>query len=452
MRHAIFVLCSFSFLFAAPKKTALDRYIAKPDPAYRYTAIRSEQSGSTTVAFLDLTSQTWRKPSEVDRTEWMHTVSIYRPEGAASSTAFLFIEGGANNGRPPQVDRLLLGIANQAKAVVVGLRMVPNQPLTYAGEARGRTEDSSIVYTWNKFLRGGDEEWPLRLPMTKSAVRAMDAAQDFARKEWNLELRDFVVAGGSKRGWTAWTTAAVDKRIRAAVPIVIDTLNFEASTSNHWRSYGFWAPAVGDYQEGRIMDWGGTPQMAKLLEIEDPYSYRERLTMPKFIVNAAGDQFFPPDGWRFYFKQLPGENYLRYIPNADHGLRNTDAPQSIAAYLSYFIANQPRPKFQWDIAKDGTITVKAQDAPLEVKLWQAHNPSARDFRLESLGPKYTSTPVEAVNGVYSARPATPESGYLCYFIELTYQAPGGRVKFTTGTYITPDKYPFPPYQPKKPTD
>lgn len=34
-----------------------------------------------------------------------------------------------------------------------------------------------------------------------------------------------MVAGASKRGWTTWTTAAVDKRVFAAIPIVMDLLN-----------------------------------------------------------------------------------------------------------------------------------------------------------------------------------------------------------------------------------
>ena len=84
-------------------------------------------------------------------------------------------------------------------------------------------------------------------------------------------------------------------------------------------------PSVKDYEDAGLMKWLGTPQYRALMRIEDPYEYRDRLTMPKFLVNATGDQFFLPDSWRFYLADLPGETHVRYVPNADHGLKDTDA-------------------------------------------------------------------------------------------------------------------------------
>ena len=47
------------------------------------------------------------------------------------------------------------------------------RPVTFAGETRTRKEDELIAYSWDKFLRTGDEKWPARLPMTKSGSRTV---------------------------------------------------------------------------------------------------------------------------------------------------------------------------------------------------------------------------------------------------------------------------------------
>src|SRR5271168_198523 len=125
------------------------------------------------------------------------------------------------------------------RSVIAELRMVPNQPLTFVGEAQKRSEDAIIAYSWDKYLRAGDEAWPLRLPMTKSVVRAMDTVTAFCRS----------AAGGG---------IEVDKRVVGVVPVVIDLLNLEASFEHHYRAYGFWAPAIEAYQATGIMRWAGT--------------------------------------------------------------------------------------------------------------------------------------------------------------------------------------------------
>ena len=52
----------------------------------------------------------------------------------------------------------------------------------------------------------------------------------------------------------------------------------------------------------------------------DPMMYKERLTMPKLIIVGVNDYFWPADDSRHYFDQLPGANYMRVLPNAEHSL------------------------------------------------------------------------------------------------------------------------------------
>jgi PhoPQ-activated pathogenicity-related protein len=342
-------------------------------------------------------------------------------------------------------------MAVETGTVVTELRMVPNQPLTFAGDTKGRTEDSLIAYSWDKYLKTGDEKWPARLPMTKSAVRAMDAITSFCASEegGKVKVDKFVVSGASKRGWTTWATAAVDKRVVAIIPIVIDLLNVEASFEHHWKAYGFWAPAIGDYVEQKVVDWTGTPQYKALMAIEDPYSYRDRLTMPKYIVNASGDQFFLPDSSQFYYDDLKGEKHLRYVPNSEHSMRGTDAAQNVAAFYEAIVNNTPRPKISWTFAKDGSIHVKASGEPAAVKVWQASNPKARDFRVDTIGRVWKDTDVQpSKKGEWIAAVKQPESGWTAYFVELTY--PGKNpLKVTTAVRITPDTLPHAAFQPKR---
>src|SRR6266542_5037664 len=330
------VLLTCAALAQAPApagvKTALDKYVEAPDPSYKYELVGKTQGAGYTTFILKMTSQTWRSTAEIDRNVWWHWMIMVKPDEVKNSKSLLYISGGNNNSAAPKdADQQIIQIATATKSVVTELRMIPNQPLTFSDDKKPRVEDEFIAYTWDKFLKTGDELWPARLPMTKAAVRAMDTVIAFCGSEAGgaTKIDGFVVAGGSKRGWTTWTTAAVDKRVVAIVPLVIDLLNMEKSFEHHYRVYGFFAPSVKDYEEAGFMDQQGTPGYYKLMNIEEPYSYRDRLTMPKFLINAAGDQFFLPDSSRYYFDDLKGEKYLRYIPNADHSLRNSDSRESM---------------------------------------------------------------------------------------------------------------------------
>jgi PhoPQ-activated pathogenicity-related protein len=282
-------------------------------------------------------------------------------------------------------------------------------------------------------------------------VRAMDTVTAFCKSKDGGEMNvdSFVVAGGSKRGWTTWTTAAVDKRVVGIVPMVIDLLNIEPSFIHHFEAYGFYAPAVGDYVAAGIMDWQGTEEYRNLMTIEEPYEYRDRLTMPKFIINATGDQFFLPDSSQFYFKNLPGPKYLRYVPNTDHSLRESDAPETLLACYNAVITKSPLPRFTWTTESDGALRVVAKDKPSAVKLWQATNPNARDFRIETIGRVWASSDVpEQSDGTYLGRVAKPEKGWTAFMLELTYDSKPAPFKFTTEVKVVPDVLPFKYQAPK----
>ncbi len=435
-------------------ETALDRYVHKPDSAYSWKLVRETTGNPVTQYVLDLKSQAWRSDPDVDRKVWQHWLTIIKPQKATSGTAFLFISGGKNSDQLPKPnDPLLLRIAEATGGVVAELKMVPNEPLVFHHDGVGRVEDDLIAYTWDQFLRTGDDTWPARLPMTKSAVRAMDAVQEFLASEQGgrYKVDKFVVAGGSKRGWTTWCTAAVDRRVVAVVPFVIDILNVLPSMRHHAEAYGFYSEAVGDYMKHHIMQRTRDPKLKDLYAIEDPYSYRDRLTMPKFVVNSAGDQFFCPDSSQFYYNDLQGEKYLRYIPNSDHGLKDTDALESAIAFYWTVMNGKPRPKYSWSFEADGSIRVTTPDHPKRAVLWTAVNPAARDFRLETIGKAYHSTPLtDQGGGVFVGKPQAPEKGWSASFVELTFDVGAPTpLKLTSAVRVLPDRLPFAGADPEK---
>lgn len=420
----------FLVLSALVFATALDDYAAMPDAAYSWTQVGSGQfdlSTLTTGYTLRLNSQQWRSSSEVESGQvvWQHWVTVIIPSfllGTTKTTALILISGGNTNDPAPAIDSQLRQLSAGTRSIIVELTAVPNQPIHFLDEPFSRSEDEIIAYTWDKFLNGGDSFWPAQLPMVKSVKACMDAVQAFASSQGKT-IHFFVLTGGSKRGWTAWLTAAVDSRVKAVAPIVIDLLNMEHSFAHHWSCYGFWADALAPYEQMEIFERFDTPRSNDLLEIVDPYRYRSRLTIPKYIITASGDDFFVSDSAQFYIHQLTGESFLRIVPNTNHYLDGAMETvfEGMVPYYDAFLNGVARPAFTWSVEEDGSIRVQTVTAPRYVKLWQITNPTARDFRLLTTGSNWTSTVLtDQGGGVYIGQVPVPPQGWTAFFAELTF--------------------------------
>ncbi len=437
-----------SNLRATESLTPLDEYVAAPDESYKWELRHSHKGNGWTGYVLYMASQTWLTEKEVDRPLWEHWLVILVPDKVESTTGFMMIGGGSNNGDMPKgADANLRRCLKATNTVCAQIHQIPNEPLYFKDEDnKRRSEDSIIAYTWDKFMRTGDPKWPLRLPMTKAVVRAMDTVQAFCGSDagGNIKVDNFFVAGGSKRGWTTWTTAAVDKRVVGCSPIVIDLLNLVPSFLHHYGVYGFWAPAVDDYVDMNIMDWLTSPEFDALLKIVEPYHYRDRLTMPKLIMNGAGDQFFLNDSWRFYWDDLKEPKYLRYAPNSGHGMDQADAAGTLIAFYKAMLEGTPLPQYSWTFPDAETTQVVTNTKPKVVKLWQATNPDARDFRVDKLGFVWEATELTPnTDGAYLGKVTTPEKGFTAYLVELTWDMPGeDDLVLSSPTRVVPDVEPF----------
>lgn len=409
--------------------TALDDYIAKPEPVFQSTLVAQTSGPGFSTYVLSVLSQTWRDSSEVHRTTWQHYVTIVVPTLLEKHTAILLINGGSNSGQIPAFDSRVAEVSIASRAIGVDVRTIPNQPLIFSDETRTRSEDEIIAYSYDKYLQGGDEEWPVLLAMVKGVVRSMDAVQAFVPQvRPGFSVDDFLVTGFSKRGWTTWLTAAADPRVKAIAPGVIDMLNAEESIRHHFESYGFFSRAIEDYDDLNIFGQFGTLRGEELLRIVDPFQYKDRLaTIPKFVLNSAGDEFFLPDSSQFYFDELLGPKWLRYIPNTGHGMGNgREALNSVLTYALALLNDVALPEYSWTVDEFGVLRAQTSDPRVQgVRLWQVTNPERRDFRkpiLDSLDLQWTSTLLTPTGGVYIGDVATPATGATAYLVEFTFNS------------------------------
>ncbi|MYE23806.1 MAG: PhoPQ-activated pathogenicity [Gammaproteobacteria bacterium] len=443
-----FAALAMSAAAEPPAATVLDEYVNAPDDSYSWQVAATHPGEHVDTVVIDLVSQHWLTPEQVDRTEWRHWLVVAIPKETSVNAALLFIGGGSNaapgEAEPPGPNERMIQIAAATGTVAAELRMVPNQPLTFHGDGQPRWEDDLIGYAWAHYLETGDPAWLPRGPMVKSAVRAMDALEEFsAGRDDIANVSRFVVAGGSKRGWTTWLTGAMDSRVVAIAPIVIDVLSVDASMRHHFAAYGFWAPAIGNYVAHGIMQRMDHPRLAEIYRLVDPHAYLHRLTIPKLVLNAAGDQFFLPDSSQFYWNDLRGESYLRYVANADHGMDGSDALHTLTAFHSLMVRGEKPPQLSWT-RTDGTLTALATPKPQAARLWQATNPRARDFRVETLGREYVASPLTPnQDGTYTAPVTRPGQGWSAYFMEFDWDVGAAApFKLTTEVVVTPDDLPF----------
>ena len=439
----------------------LTEYIELKDDSYSWKIQKVETHGDLTFAVIDLKSLEWLSPEQVNRTQWQHWLELYIPKQAESEIALLYV-GGGRNGRPaPEFENSLEAtIALQTQSVVGLLGQVPNQKLIFNADSIERREDRLLAHAWTQFNAHDDPHWIPLLPMVKSVVRALDAITEITASEEleSPQIKEFVVTGGSKRGWTSWLSAVADERIIAIVPAVFDALNSARSMEHHFKAYGYWSHAIVDYFAEGLLGTIDASQADKFFQIADPYRYLDQLTIPKFSVNATGDEFFLLDSTQFYWDDLKGAKYLRYVPNSDHSLEHTDVIESIAAFHWLIQNSLPLPSFEWNWTNSATVEIdQIRGQVSKVSMWRAHNPVARDFRLlrkkdsiEAQGPTWHQKLIFANENEeeLNANPLVLEfdsdgPGWHAHMVEIEFdvgfQYP---LKLTTTVSISPTALPF----------
>ena len=419
-------------------ETALESYLKLEDNAYSWELKDTYELENVTAYDLLLTSQKWREHT------WKHQMTILVPKEVAYDGGLLFITGGSlKDGTPKWTSKEdsdktkpFAHIAQNNKAIVSIIRQVPMQPL-YDGDL---VEDQLISFTLHNYKNDKDLTWPLLFPMVKSAVRGMDAIQEFSKEKLQKEITRFTVAGASKRGWTTWLTGASDKRVEAIGPMVIDVLNMPVSLDYQLTAWKEYSIQIQDYTDLEIPQTVSTPEGNALTQMIDPYSYRDKLTMPKIIFIGTNDEYWPVDAVKNYIKDIPGENYIHYTPNAGHNLDGGEsALKALSGFWSQTLAKKPYSNLVYKLDSDtssATLSVDSDaDNLISAYLWSADSDD-RDFRDEL----WDSNPLKlSKDGDVKEKITFPKKGYKAFYIDMEYKdSNGGTYTKSTRMYLVDD--------------
>jgi PhoPQ-activated pathogenicity-related protein len=420
-------------IVAAPRPPrALYDYLNKPDKSFSFKVTRA----SATRMDFSLTSQTW------EGIPWHHSLILQNPDNLSyKGIGILYITGDG----PYSGDYVTMRLISAATGMPIAMLFdIPNQPID------GRREDDLIAHTFESYLAHPNTSTPLLFPMTKSAIRAMDAVEQATRPTSN-PIKKWVVVGASKRGWTTWMVgAANDPRVKGIAPMVIDTLNIPAQMQHQLASWGQYSDQIKDYTRRGLQEQLLTPRGNDLGVIVDPYSYRKNIRVPTLIVKGSNDPYWTADAMSLYLNDLTEPHWILDVPNTGHSLGSgVMAAATVGAFAQSIAGAFPMPKQKWEFVRgadnSAQLTVTSANPPLQrLTFWVAESDTL-DFRnspyhvasVAESGFGDQETPRGKAKGQNSATVSypMPANKNVAVFGEMRYAINGKVFALSTPTHV-----------------
>ena len=401
----------------------LPDYVDRADSSYRWAVVQRVASDTGTFVQVALTSQRWRDST------WEHQLFAYFPAAQSqTSTMFLSLQTAFT---AEQARTGLMQVARATGVPCAILTDVPNQPLF-----GGKLEEELLNYTFERYLETGEQTWPLLLPMVKGAVRAMDALQAVGEQTDLPTPEHFIVAGHSKRGHTAWLTAAVDPRVTGLIAQGFNTLHATAQIPHYLATYGELDQSA--LAAKNVIGQMNSPRGRDLLRIVDAYTYRDRLTQPKLVVVGTNDDYTPVDALNLYWPGLPGPKSVLSLPNAGHVAANGDPRLFPTAYAFIRAVADGRslPSVGSKVTQEkGVIllAITADTSARGARMWTARSPT-RDFRSARWEASYIP-PTGPGGRSFEGTVIRPEKGFVALIGEVDFGTGDRPFQLSTVPYV-----------------
>jgi PhoPQ-activated pathogenicity-related protein len=174
----------------------------------------------------------------------------------------------------------------------------------------------------------------------------------------------------------------------------------------------------------------------------DPWVYRDKLKLPKLLINGNNDPYWAADALNLYWDDLPGEKWITYVPNAGHNLQQkgpegkpdlSRAVNALAVFARSQIHDTPLPTLAWnhgDRDSKLTLTIDFTQPAKAARMWIVRAPT-RDFRQSAWSPKEMTLSGQTAMGEIDR----PESGGQAVFGELEFDDAGLTYQLSTQVRI-----------------
>jgi hypothetical protein len=274
-----------------------------------------------------------------------HLAKVYLPvEGIIESKrGMAIINQGASGNLTEGFDlEKEYGALSALKLGIPSMLLLSNLPGDHWGvEGQGPIRR----YTAAKFFATGDPHWIHWIALAKVYMRAMTVLSELE----DIQAKQFVLAGSSKRAQSIWIVAASDDRVRGIVPMA-RPCNFVHLLQTHSDEPGALPNPDSVRKEHKGSKHEYLRQVEDLFTTRgyeymaycDPYQFLSRVNVPVMYMIGTNDELFDCFDDHGFYPFYGGEKSFAYVANYGHGMATETHAQAYRAWAAHCFWGRPQ--------------------------------------------------------------------------------------------------------------